>query len=322
VDPSLTIRVGQVSKIRQMELKKRIKELEEKVAKLEQVEEQLRDSKERMELALQGADMGMWDWHIQTGEVITNDRLAEMLGYSSGEIKPRLGAWKSLIHKDDIPRVEKAMTVHMEDRTPLYEIEYRMWSKSGDFMWILDRGRVMERDADGRALRMSGTHLDITERKLAEQALRAREMELENQAHNLEEANIALKVLLKQRDEDKKEFEDKIVSNVKEGICPFIEKIRRSSLNDRQTAFIDIIKSLLDDIIAPFFSQLSSKYSSLTPTEIQVAGLVKEGKTTKEIAEMLNLSAGTIEFHRNNLRKKLGLRNTKTNLRSYLMSIK
>ncbi len=169
---------------------------------------------------------------------------------------------------------------------------------------------------------MSGTHLNITERKLAEQALQTREIELENQAHNLEEANTALKVLLKQRDEDKKEFEDKIISNVKEGIYPFIEKIKSSSLNDRQMAYMDIIKSLLDDIIAPFFSQLSSKYTNLTPTEIQVAGLVKEGKTTKEIAELLYLSAGTVEFHRNNLRKKLGLRNKKTNLRSYLMSIK
>lgn len=303
------------------ELAKKIKVLEE-VAKLKQVEEQLRDSKERMELALQGADQGMWDWDIRTGEVITNDRLAEMLGYSIQEIEPRLSAWKKLIHTEDMPRVEKTMNAHLEGSTPLYELEYRMRSKSGDLIWLLDRGRVMERDADGKSLRMSGTHLDITERKLAEQTLQAREIELENQAHNLEEANAALKVLLKQRDEDKKEFEDKIVSNVKEGIYPFLEKVRRSSLNDRQTAYMEIIKSLLDDIIAPFFSQLSSKYTNLTPTEIQVAGLVKEGKTTKEIAELLYLSAGTIEFHRNNLRKKLGLRNTKTNLRSYLMSIK
>jgi len=304
------------------ELEKRIKALEKEAFKRKQVEEELRESKERMELALQGADMGMWDWDVRTATVVTNDRLVEMLGYSMGEIGPRLSAWKKCIHPDDLPRVDEAMSVHLEGPTAFYELEYRMQSRSGDFIWILDRGRVMERDAAGKALRMSGTHLDITQRKLAEQALQARETELENQAHNLEEANIALKVLLKQRDKDKTEFEDKIVSNVKEGIRPFIEKIQNSSLNDRQMAYMEIIRSLLDDIIAPFFNQLSSKFSNLTPTEIQIAGLVKEGKTTKEIAEMLNLSAGTIEFHRNNLRKKLGLRNTKTNLRSYLMSIK
>lgn len=311
-----------VDKTQYEKLKKRIRVLEDEVVKLRQVEGQLRESKERMELALQGADQGMWDWDIQTGKVVTNDRLAEMLGYQVGEIKPKLGAWKKLIHEDDLPQVEKAMSAHLEGSSPFYVLEYRMRTKSDDFIWISDRGKVIERDADGKAVRMSGTHLDITERKLADQALQAREMELENQAHNLEEANTALKVLIKHREEDKKELEEKIVANVKEGIFPFIDKIKMSSLNDRQMAYIEIIKSLLDDIISPFYSQLSSEYTNLTPTEIQVAGLVKEGKTTKEIADLLNLSAGTIEFHRNNMRKKLGLRNTKTNLRSYLLSIK
>jgi len=303
-------------------LKKKIEELEKELAKLKKLDEQLRESKERMELALEGADMGMWDWDIRTGGVITNDRLPEMLGYTVGQIKPHLSVWKKLIHEKDVQRAEKAMNAHLEGVTPAYELEYRMRSKSDDWIWVLDRGKVMRRDVDGKPLRMSGTHLDITERKRAEQALQARERELENQAHNLEEANTALKVLLKQRDEDKKEFEDKIVSSVKEGIYPFIEKIENSSLNERQAAYIEIIKSLIDDIITPFFSQLSSRYTDLTPTEIQVAGLVKEGRRTKEIAELLNLSPGTVEFHRNNLRKKLGLRNKKTNLRSYLMSIK
>ncbi len=132
------------------ELERMIKELEKEMAKLKQVEEQLRESKERMELALQGADMGMWDWDIRTGEVITNDRLAEMLGYTVGEIKPQLRFWKKLIHTVDMPRVEKAMNVHLEGSTPFYEIEYHMRSKSGDLIWILDRGKVMERDADGK----------------------------------------------------------------------------------------------------------------------------------------------------------------------------
>jgi len=304
------------------DLEKRIRVLEEEAARLKQFEAELRISKERMELALQGANLGMWDWDVQTGEVITNDRLAEMLGYSLGEIDPQLNVWKGLIYPEDMPRVEKAMAMHLKGHTLFYEIEYRMRSKSGDLIWILDLGKVMERDAEGNALRMSGTHLDITRRKQVEQALQTREAELEKQTRNLEEANTALKVLLKHRDEDIRELEDKIVSNVKEGIYPYIEKIRNTRLNDRQITFLDIVKSHLDNLVAPFFSQLSSQFSDLTPSEIQIAGLVKEGKTTKEIADLLNLSAGTIEFHRNNLRKKLGLRKSKTNLRSYLMSIK
>ncbi|MBW2143581.1 MAG: response regulator [Deltaproteobacteria bacterium] len=159
------------------------------------------------------------------------------------------------------------------------------------------------------------------ERRLAEQALKKREAELEEQTHNLEEANAALRVLLKHRDQDKKEFEEKILSNVKEMVFPYVEKLKTSQLDPRQTVYLDIVKSHLDDIIAPFLHQLSSKYSDLTPSEIKVAGFVKDGKTTKEIADFLNLSTGAVNFHRNNLRKKLGLRNKKTNLRTHLLSL-
>ena len=145
--------------------------------------------------------------------------------------------------------------------------------------------------------------------------------ELENKTHELEEVNAALKVLLKQRDEDKKEFEEKIIANVKNLVFPYIGKLNNSRLNDRQTVYLEIIKSNLEEVIAPFLHRLSSKYSDLTPSEIQIAGLIKDGKTTKEIAELLNSSTDAIDFHRYNLRKKLGLRNRKTNLRSFLLSL-
>ena len=154
----------------------------------------------------------------------------------------------------------------------------------------------------------------ISERKRAEEAL-------EEQTYNLEEANAALRVLLRHRDQDKKEFEEKVVFNVKELVFPYVEKLQTNQLNDRQMVYLDIIESHLNDIIAPFLHRLSSKYTDLTPSEIKVANFVKDGKTTKEIAELLNLSTGAVEFHRNNLRKKLGLRNKKTNLRSHLLSL-
>jgi len=161
---------------------------------------------------------------------------------------------------------------------------------------------------------------EIEVRMGTELALIERRKELENKTHKLEELNAALKVLLKHRDEDKKELEEKVIANVKKLVLPYVEKLNNSRLNDRQIVYLNIIKSNLEDIITPFLHQLSSKYSDLTPSEIQVAELVKEGKTTKEIAELLNSSTGAIDFHRNNLRKKLGLRNTKTNLRSFLLT--
>jgi DNA-binding CsgD family transcriptional regulator len=172
----------------------------------------------------------------------------------------------------------------------------------------------------GRELLYSIIH-DTTKRKQAELSLKERRKDLENKTHELEEVNAALKVLLKHRDEDKKDFEEKIVANVKKLVFPYVEKLYNSQLNDRQMVYLNIIKSNLVDIITPFLHQLSSKYSDLTPSEIQIAGLVKDGKTTKEIADLFNSSTGTIDFHRNNLRKKLGLLNTKTNLRSFLLSL-
>ena len=180
---------------------------------------------------------------------------------------------------------------------------------------------VALRDKEGKPTAVMEISTDTTEHKQAELALIERGKELENKTHELEEVNAALRVLLKHRDEDQQDFEEKIVANVKKLVLPYVEKLNNSRLNDRQMVYLNIIKSNLEDIITPFLHQLSSKYFNLTPREVQIAGLVKDGKTTKEIAELLNSSTGTIDFHRNNLRKKLGLRNTKTNLRSFLLAL-
>ncbi len=305
------------------ELEKRINVLEKEAAKRKHVEEELREKEERLSQALDVSGAGFWDWNIKTGEFYFCPRFFKMLKYEQGEQPEKLeDSLKSLHHPDEVDDMINALNAHLKGETSAFIHEHRVLTQTGEWIWIFTQAKVVSWDEDNKPERMIGTAVNITKRNLAEQALQAREMELENQTHNLEEANTALKVLLKHRDEDKKEFENKIISNMKEGIYPYIEKIKNSQLNHRQMAYIDIVKSNLDDIISPFFSQLSSKYSDLTPTEIRVAGLVKEGKTTKEIADLLSLSIGTIEFHRNNLRKKLGLRNTKTNLRTYLMSIK
>jgi PAS domain S-box-containing protein len=162
---------------------------------------------------------------------------------------------------------------------------------------------------------------EIEERKQVEQKLRKREAELEIQASELEEVNTALRVLLKRREWDKVEVEEKTLSNVKELVLPYIERLKGSGLDSRQTTCVSILESNLRDIVSPFAHNLSSKYLGLTPTEIQIANLVKQGMTTKEIAEILNSSHRTVEFHRKNIRKKMGIVNSKVNLRSHLLSM-
>ena len=180
-----------------------------------------------------------------------------------------------------------------------------------------------------RATRMEGTgplrvvvsHEDVTDLKLVEETLREREVELELQKKNLEEANTALRVLLKRREEDRGELEDKVLSNVKELVNPYLDRLKNTALDRQQRAHLEIIESNLNDIISPFLHQLSSKFLNLTPREIEVATLVKEGKATKEIAEMLNLSINAVDFHRKNIRQKLGLKNKRANLRTHLLSL-
>ena len=163
---------------------------------------------------------------------------------------------------------------------------------------------------------------EIEERKKIESVLKKRERELKSKSGNLERMNTALKVLLKNRDEDKVEFEEKILSNVKELVMPYISKLKHMRLNNTQMDYVEILESHLGGIISPFLQNLKSKYFNLTPREIEIASLVKEGKTTKDISDILGCSRQTVDFHRFNIRNKLGMRHKKANLRSHLLSLK
>ena len=148
------------------------------ITERKQAEERLRQSRQRLELALRGAALGLWDWNIQTGEVVSNDRCAEMLGYLPDEIAPHISSWERLVHPDDMPRVEEVLNAHLEGRTPFYETEHRLRVKTGGWKWVLDRGQVVERDDDGNPLRAAGTRLDITERKrMEEERIRVSKLE-------------------------------------------------------------------------------------------------------------------------------------------------
>lgn len=124
----------------------------------------LKKSEQRLELALKGAKLGLWDWNITTGEVIFNERWAEMLGYERDEIEPHVQSWEQLLHPDDAATVQETLAAHLNGRTPFYEVECRLRSRNGEWKWIYDIGRVVDRDPSGKALRAVGIHQDVTER--------------------------------------------------------------------------------------------------------------------------------------------------------------
>ena len=160
------------------------------------------------------------------------------------------------------------------------------------------------------------SHENITPLIKAQELLKNKEKELQKEKAKLEETNVALKVLLAQREYDRKKMEESVLVNVKELIQPYVEKLLTSRLQSQDQAYLDIVNQRLQDIISPFMNKLSSVHKFLTPQEIHVANFVREGKSSKEIAEILMISESAVHFHRKQLRKKLGLTNTASNSRS------
>lgn len=161
---------------------------------------------------------------------------------------------------------------------------------------------------------------DITDRKQYEDAINKREKELGNKTCELEDMNAALRVLLKQRESDRKEFEEKILTNIKVLILPHIEQLKMQLRAGENRRRIDILESNLKEIVSPFARTLSAVYSNLTNREIQIANLIKEEKTTKEITEVLNLSESAVNIHRYRIRQKLNI-DKRQNLRTFFSSL-
>jgi two-component system cell cycle sensor histidine kinase/response regulator CckA len=139
---------------------------------------ELEESKAKLELTVKGGGLGTWDWNVVSGEVSYDERWANMLGYVPSEIEPSVRSRERLIHPDDQPAVAREIQAHLDGKTAFYRSEHRLRHRSGEWIWVLDRGKVVEYDALGRPSRMCGTHLDITDRKAAEQALQSSEERL------------------------------------------------------------------------------------------------------------------------------------------------
>ena len=224
------------------------------------------------------------------------------------------------------------------DPSRIRTIEMEGYCKDGSMRWT-EAKMTFLRDSAGQVVGILGVSRDITERKRMEEELRQgrEEMErrveertldlrkaneeLKSQRNKLEEVNTALRVLLERREKDKTEVEEAVLRNLKELILPYIEKLKGSGLDYKQGTIAEILESNLREVVSPFSRRLSSSHLGLTPTEIKVAALIRQGKTSKEIAELFTVSPRTIEAHRESIRKKMGLKKKKANLRTYLLSI-
>jgi PAS domain S-box-containing protein len=159
---------------------------------------------------------------------------------------------------------------------------------------------------------------DIAQRKKAEKELRAREKELKRRAVKLEAFNITLRTIMEQREDDRREIERRIMTNIDDLIMPCVERLKGAAFTKSTHALVQNLQENLQTLTSSFLSRIKTS-AHLTSTELQIADYIKKGKSSKQIGALMRLSPGTIDFHRNQIRKKLSLRGKKVSLQAYLM---
>ena len=286
----------------------------------------LRQSEEKFALAFESSPISMAITTFEEGRFIdVNPSECSMSGYSRDELIGRtvfeLGIWAN-------PAAGRRMRRLLEKHGIVLNFDYRFRRKSGEIRYGLISASIIT--VCGQRYILSEV-VDMTEIRKAEQALqkahddlersfKERTLELQRTTCELDEANTALRVLLRKCDQERQELEEKVFYNAKRLILPYVKKLKRQNLNKNARNITAVIESKIKDLISPIGKSLGHTSAGLTPMEIRVADLIQQGSSSKEIAALLGLSLRTIESHRKNLRGKLGIVNKKENLRVFLLS--
>jgi PAS domain S-box-containing protein len=310
------------------------------VTKYKRAEEELRKSENRYRLLAENVSDIIWVRGMDMKLKYVSPSVEKVRGYTPEEAMAQ--SIEEVLTPESTKKANYLFSQMIQNKydelTDQYLVELEHHCKNGQAIWLELRISWMY-DRNGNRSGVLGISRDITERKKADEKLkklhgelekrvkkRTRDLakaniELEEKTVNLQEANTAMKVLLKRREDDQREVEEKILANVNELIIPLIDTMKGTKLDERQSTWLEILETNLRDIISPFSRGMSSKYWRLTPIEFQVANFIKTGKTTKEIADLLHVASSTINTHRDNIRKKLGIKNKKINLKTYLSDL-
>jgi PAS domain S-box-containing protein len=293
-----------------------------------ELEEKLRLSEQRYKELTELLPEAVFEADIDANLTYANQQAFQISGYTKQDLKNGLNGIDLLV-PEDRKRAKENLAKRLQGKK-IGINEYKALRKDGSILPVLMHTSPIFFQGTIKGVR--GIIIDISQRKNAEEELNkyrnhleelvdTRTKELKQKTVNLEEVNIALKVLLEQRKKDKKDIEKSIYNNIEKLVNPYLEKLKDKVSDPTGNSYLDIMESNLKEITSLFSPGLSEEITKLTPAELQIANLIKHGKTTKEIAELLSLSKRTINFHRENIRNKLGLKNQKVNLRSHLMTI-
>ena len=244
-----------------------------------------------------------------------NQRLCDMLGYKADEIIGR--PVTEFLSEEGRKVWAREFKKRKKGESSPYQMN--LLTKDGEALPVIISPKPIF-DEKGVFKGSYSAITDIRDLKRTEKSLTEREKELKVKTTNLEEMNAALRVLLRRMEEDRRELEDKVRLNIQQMIQPYLGKLKGAGLSDRQRKHLETLQANLQEILSPFTHNLLIDHPRLTPSELQIACLLRQGKTSKEIADELSLSSRTVETHRRNMRTKLGIKDKKTNLRSYLLS--
>jgi PAS domain S-box-containing protein len=283
--------------------------------RLRQAEEKLRKSEKHLRMALQIGKIGTRYLDLQSKKLDMSKRARQIYGLPlEGEVT--VAQILKMVHPDDRPEIKK-MFSRAKKAAAKFENEHRVVHPDGSEHWVSSRSESFL-DAQGKMGFNIGMVMDITEKKMYEKQL---EDLVEERTAELENTNTALTILLNKREKDQENIEGKILANHQSLIEPLLNRLKKSIANKNQHNLLEILESNLASMLSPFSQKLTDPMIQLTPKELQIASFIKQDYSNKEIAETFNCSVRTIDTHRNNIRKKLGIKNKKLNLKTYLMTL-
>ncbi|HSO60094.1 MAG TPA: PAS domain S-box protein [Desulfobacterales bacterium] len=296
-----------------LEIEARQTVLQQEINRRKHIQAELAHSENQFQSLVETLNEGFGIVDTEGRLTYVNGKVLEMLGYARDEVEGKkidsfMDGRNRRLHKKQLAMRRRGI------ETP-YEIQFV--TRDGRSIATIVSPRVTF-DANGRFQGSFAVITDISTMKTAEKALRRREQQLREKTRRLQEMNTALEVLLRKREQDKTIIQKRILINLRRLVAPYLDSLADTRLSERQRFLVDILKSNLSEVMSPFSERLSSGPIDLTKTELEIANLVRLGKSTTQIAAALNISYKTAETHRWRIRKKLGLTHKKANLMSYL----
>jgi PAS domain S-box-containing protein len=274
-------------------------------------DELLMESKLKYQNLVESINDWVWEVNEKGKYTYVSPKIKDLLGYAPKEVLNKTPF--DLMPKEEAKRVREIFINAVNRHEPLNALENTNLHKDGHEV-ILETSGTPFYNLRGEFKGYRGIDRDITKRKKTEK-------ELLEKKKNLEDTNIALRVVLRESEITKDELEKNIHSNIKGLLLPYLTELESTPLTKDQKFFLDIIKETINEIISSFSRKLKIEFNDLTPREIQVANLIKQGRTTKEIAKLLSITSNAVDFHRRNLRIKFNIQGKKSNLRSYLINL-